>query len=122
MAISSLLVAVSGWNLWLEPFRFHVNCFYVRAAVFAHVGPEQLCTGVFCFICVVLQCQQWRTKKIYEGDKFSSQSRDVRNQLYGKCLSYATAEYCLYIFFVSRILRGAMAQWLPLRTIVSASV
>jgi len=31
----------------LEPFRFHVNCFHFRAAVFVHEGPApaQLCTG-----------------------------------------------------------------------------
>ena len=28
LAIKSLLVSVSRWNSWLEPFRFHVNCFH----------------------------------------------------------------------------------------------
>jgi len=26
LAINSLLVSMSRWNLWLEPFGFHVNC------------------------------------------------------------------------------------------------
>jgi len=31
----------------MEPFRFHVNCFHFRAAVFVYVGPApaQLFTG-----------------------------------------------------------------------------
>jgi len=44
LAINSLIVSVSGWNSWLEPFRFHVNCFYFRAAIFIRMGPAKLCT------------------------------------------------------------------------------
>jgi len=44
-AINSLLVSVSRWNLWLEQFRFHVNCIHFRGAVFVHVRLAQLCTG-----------------------------------------------------------------------------
>jgi len=42
LAINSPLVSVSGWNSWLEQFRFHF-----RAANFVHVwpAPAQLCTG-----------------------------------------------------------------------------
>jgi len=32
-----------GRNLWLEPFRFHVNGFHFREIVFVLVGPAQLC-------------------------------------------------------------------------------
>ena len=35
----------TGWNLWLEPFRFHVKCFHFRVAVFLHVGVAQQCRG-----------------------------------------------------------------------------
>jgi len=28
LAINRLLVFVSRWKSWLEPFRFHVNCFH----------------------------------------------------------------------------------------------
>jgi len=44
-AINSLLVSVSRWNLWLEQFRFHVNCIHFRGAIFVHVRLAQLCTG-----------------------------------------------------------------------------
>jgi len=57
VAITSHLVAVSRWNSRLEPFRFHVNYFLIRAPVFVHVGQAQLSTeNAFRFKCVVL----WR--------------------------------------------------------------
>jgi len=43
--LSLVLFTETSWNSWLEPFRFHVNCFHFRATVFVHVGPAQLCTG-----------------------------------------------------------------------------
>jgi len=54
LAINSLLVSLSIWNSWLEPFRFHVNCIHFRAAVFVHVRTAQLWKMVFRFTCVVL--------------------------------------------------------------------
>jgi len=30
--------------VWLEPFRFHVNCYSLSKAVFVHVGSPQLRT------------------------------------------------------------------------------
>jgi len=52
LAIKILLVSVSGWNSWLKPFRFHVNYFQFRAAVFVHVGPAQLCKENWCLFYV----------------------------------------------------------------------
>ena len=48
---------MSGWNLSLEPFRFHMNCFHFRAAVFVHVSPAQLCTetGVSINMCSAVE-------------------------------------------------------------------
>jgi len=49
------LVSVSGWNSLMEPFRFHVNYFHFRAAVFAHVGrgADTIVYGKWCFVSYV---------------------------------------------------------------------
>ena len=44
-------------ELWLEPFRFHVNCIHFRAAVSVRVGLAQLCTenGVSFYMCSAVE-------------------------------------------------------------------
>jgi len=39
----------------MEPFRFHVNYFHFRAAVFAHVGrgADTIVYGKWCFVSYV---------------------------------------------------------------------
>ena len=57
--INCLIVSVSRWNSWLEPFRFHVNCIHFRGAVFVHVGSAQMCTenGVSFYMCSAVVAQ-----------------------------------------------------------------
>jgi len=65
LAINSLLVSAARWNLWLEPFRFHVNCIHFRAALFIHVGVAQLCMeiGVLLYMCSAVEVA-WLAKNI----------------------------------------------------------
>jgi len=55
--IISPLVSASRWNLWLETYRFHVNCIHFRGADFVHVGSAQLCTenGISFYICSAVE-------------------------------------------------------------------
>jgi len=56
LAINNLLVSVSRWNLWLEPFCFHVNCVHFLGVVFVHVGPAELCLENLYFVLHVQCC------------------------------------------------------------------
>jgi len=55
LAINSLLVSVSRWNSWLEPFRFHVNCVHF-VKLFWFMWGRHNCVQkiVFRFSCAVL--------------------------------------------------------------------
>jgi len=71
LATNNLLVSVSRWNSWLEPFRFHVSCFHFRAAVsFMRGQRNYVRETVFRFTCVECSAVEvtWLAQNIRHGN------------------------------------------------------
>jgi len=65
-----LLVFVSRWNSWLEPFRFHVNSIHFRADVFVRVRPAQFCTRNSISFCTCSAVEvAWSAQNIRHSSK-----------------------------------------------------
>jgi len=81
--LSTAYLSVSGWNLWLEPFRFHVNCSHCRGAVFVHVGSSHFCAGnvVSFYMCIAVEVA-WLVQNI----RHNSNTCVIASTLAFRCL------------------------------------